>query len=79
MTSSNMLELSQILKQANLTRAVKTGQPEASGLLFDNLITTKELADYIGVSPKTIQNWVALRSIPFFKDWRENPFLEGNG
>ena len=36
-------------------------------MFFDNLITIEELADYIGVSQKTIRNWISLRSIPFLR------------
>ena len=43
------------------------GKTSEKELLFDNLITIRELADYIGVSPKTIQNWVAYRTIPFLR------------
>ena len=41
---------------------------------FDNLITIEELADYIGVSQKTIRNWVAMRSIPFLRIGRKTFF-----
>ncbi|MCZ0931646.1 MAG: helix-turn-helix domain-containing protein [Oligoflexia bacterium] len=43
-------------------------------MLFDNLITIEELADYIGVSQKTIRNWVAMRSIPFLRIGRKTFF-----
>ena len=43
-------------------------------VFFDNLITIEELADYIGVSQKTIRNWVALRSIPFLRIGRKTFF-----
>ena len=43
---------------------------------FDNLITIEELADYIGVSQKTIRNWVALRSIPFLRIGRKTFFIQ---
>ena len=67
MTPSDKLELSQILKQANLTRAAKTGQPEVSGLFFDNLINLETVSEILGVAPKTIHNWVYLRRIPYVK------------
>ena len=38
-----------------------------SDVFFDNLITIEELAHYIGVSQKTIRNWISLRSIPFLR------------
>ena len=37
------------------------------GLFFDNLITLKELSGGLGIAPKTIQNWMAKRQIPFVK------------
>ena len=43
---------------------------------FDNLITIEELADYIGVSQKTIRNWVALRSIPFLRIGKKTFFIQ---
>ena len=47
-----------------------------SDAFFDNLITIEELADYIGVSQKTIRNWVALRSIPFLRIGRKTFFIQ---
>ena len=50
---------------------------KASDVFFDNrinLITIEELANYIGVSSKTVQNWVALRSIPFLRIGRKTLF-----
>ena len=68
MTPGNTLGLSQILKQTNLkTRAAKTGQPEVSGLLFDNLINLETVSEILGVAPKTIHNWVYLRKVPYVK------------
>ncbi len=39
----------------------------SSARLFDNLglMTVEELAGSLGLSPKTIRNWVAKRQIPF--------------
>jgi len=50
---------------------------KASNVFFDNridLITIEELASNIGVSSKTVQNWVALRSIPFLRVGRRTLF-----
>ena len=47
---------------------------DKSGEFFENLITIEELADYIGVSQKTIRNWVAMRSIPFLRIGRKTFF-----
>ena len=35
--------------------------------LIENLVTVEELAGAIGVAPKTVRNWVALRQIPFLR------------
>ena len=50
---------------------------DKSGEFFENLITIEELADYIGVSQKTIRNWVAMRSIPFLRIGRKTFFTTG--
>ena len=50
------------------------GQKKPQAVFFDNLISIEELADYIGVSQKTIRNWVALRSIPFLRIGRKTFF-----
>ena len=42
-------------------------QKKPQAVFFDNLITIEELADYIGVSQKTIRNWISIRSIPFLR------------
>ena len=43
-------------------------------LLFENLITTEELAVIFRVSPQTIRNWVARRKIPYVQIGRRNLF-----
>ena len=59
------------LKSASKSATIKSPFLKPKALekeeLFDNLITIRELADYIGVSPKTVQNWVAYRTIPFVR------------
>ena len=80
----NQLELnfdkpcSQPLKNSSGQTKIKTPdlkeQTSEKKPLFDNLITIKELADYIGVSPKTVQNWVAYRTIPFMRIGRRTLF-----
>ena len=57
-----------------LEKALPVVRSSKKELLFDNLITIKELADYIGVSPKTVQNWVAYRTIPFMRIGRRTLF-----
>ena len=34
---------------------------------FDNLENVKTVAEWLGVAPKTIHNWVYLRKIPYVK------------
>ena len=34
---------------------------------FDNLISVKTVAEWLGVAPKTVHNWVYLRKLPFVK------------
>ena len=56
------------LKDAGSVRiASQSSGGKKSDAFFDNLITIEELADYIGVSQKTIRNWISLRSIPFLR------------
>ena len=50
---------------------------DKSGVFIENLITIEELADYIGVSQKTIRNWISLRSIPFLRIGRKTFFTTG--
>ena len=40
---------------------------EKRSLFFDNLITVQELAGAFGFAPKTIQNWIYLKKIPYVK------------
>ena len=61
-----------IAKNARI--ASRSSKNKKLDALFDNLITIEELADYIGVSQKTIRNWVAMRSIPFLRIGRKTFF-----
>ena len=54
-----------LFKSSNI-KARSSGDKK-SDAFFDNLITIEELADYIGVSQKTIRNWISLRTIPFLR------------
>ena len=47
---------------------------DASDSLFDNLITTEELAVIFRVHPQTIRNWVARGKIPHVQIGRRNLF-----
>ena len=42
-------------------------QSKEKELLFLNLINVKTVAEWLGVAPKTIHNWVYLRKIPYLK------------
>ena len=46
---------------------IACGDKKLSGLLFDNLISVKTVAERLGLAPKTIHNWVYLRKIPYVK------------
>ncbi|MCZ0933009.1 MAG: helix-turn-helix domain-containing protein [Oligoflexia bacterium] len=63
------------LKDAGSVRiASRSSDDKKLDAFFDNLIRIEELADYIGVSQKTIRNWVAMRSIPFLRIGRKTFF-----
>ena len=34
---------------------------------MEPLVTTKEVADFLGVSPRTVEAWVQARKIPHYK------------
>ena len=61
-------------KKTNLRKAAKTGRPDISGLLFDNLINVENVAEVLGVAPKTIRKWVSIRFIPFVRVGRRVMF-----
>ena len=52
------------IKQGKIIDSYST---ENQRLFFDNLITVQELARLLGFAPKTIQNWISLRRIPYLK------------
>ena len=63
---------------AKLKKACYLSRP-VSGLFFDNLIKrnlidVKTAGEICGVTPKTIHNWVSLRSIPYIKIGRKVMF-----
>ena len=70
----NALGLSQTKKQVKLKKAGHSSQPDASGLLFDNLINLETVSEILGVAPKTIHNWVYLRRLPYIKVGRKVMF-----
>ena len=68
------LRLSQKKKQVKKKKPGQTGQPDVSGLFFDNLINLETVSEVLGVAPKTIHNWVYLRKLPYIKVGRKVMF-----
>ncbi len=64
----NKKELKPIKKSSSLENTIR---PQKKGLFFDNLITIEELSENLGLSKKTLQNWVSLRKIPYVKIGRK--------
>ena len=71
---ANNKALSSCKRSVKLKKAGSPSRSVKSDVFFDNLITIEELAGCIGVSQKTIRNWVALRSIPFLRIGRKTFF-----
>ena len=68
LNSDDDFNLSKAKKRVSLKRVVALpNPPEDSGLLFDNLINVETTAEVLGVAPKTVRKWVAIRSIPFVR------------
>ena len=65
--------LSQFKKSVKFKVADKLS-PSEKDMLFDNLITTEELATIFRVAPQTIRNWIALGKIPSIQIGRRNLF-----
>ena len=74
LTQGDNKVLAKFKKSVKLKKAGSNISPSNKDMLFDNLITIEELAGYIGVSQKTIRNWVAMRSIPFLRIGRKTFF-----
>lgn len=51
---------------------------ESRAPIFDKLLTVEELADAIGITPKTIRNWVSRREIPHVKIGGKTRFRKGS-
>ena len=66
-------KLPKVLEEPEVRTASDEDSEEA--LLFDNLITTEELAVIFGLAPQTIRNWVALGKLPYVKIGKRNMFL----
>ena len=65
--------LSQFKKSVKFKVADKLS-PSEKDMLFDNLITTEELATIFRVAPQTIRNWIARGKIPSIQIGRRNLF-----
>lgn len=76
LTQGNAKELSKFKKRIKMKKAGRPSRP--SGLLFDNLITTEELATILRVHSQTIRNWVARGKIPHIQIGRRNLFQKGS-
>ena len=67
------LSLEQSFKEKQFSEAtlLKKNFPERQTLkkerLFDNLINVENVAEVLGVAPKTIRKWVSIRFIPFVR------------
>ncbi len=68
-----------LINECNSDKTVNTtGSTKDRTLFFENLITIDELAAELGIAPKTIRNWVALRKIPFIRLGRRTLFRQGS-
>ena len=79
LTQSNDKLLPQTKKSLRVKKAGSPSRPVLTSLLFDNrinenLIDVETLGKICGVAPKTIHNWVYLRSIPYIKVGRKVMF-----
>ena len=75
--SKNLKSWTKEISRSNLKKAGSFNRSSGDKKLdvfFENLITIEELADYIGVSQKTIRSRVAMRSIPFLRIGRKTCF-----
>ena len=60
-------ELSKFKERTRLKKAGNPSRSDNSDEFFDNLITVETTAEALGVAPKTIRKWVAIRVIPFVR------------
>ena len=60
--------MKKILKNNSQKSTLKsTIRPYNEDSFFDNIITIEEVAEALRLSPKTIQNWISARKIPFVR------------
>ena len=64
---SDASELSKFKERTRLKKAGNPSRSDNSDEFFDNLITVETTAEALGVAPKTIRKWVAIRVIPFVR------------
>ena len=65
------------LKSLSLDKSLKENTPRGISKkerLFDNLIDVENVAEVLGVAPKTIRKWVSIRFIPFVRVGRRVMF-----
>ena len=78
LTRSNAVQLSKPKRKARINKAGKMviSRPDAqvSGGFIDNLIDVENVAEVLGVAPKTIRKWVCIRFIPFVRVGRRVMF-----
>ena len=74
LTQGDKEVLAKFKKRTKLEWSEKGEKLIVSDVLFDNLITTEELATILRVSSQTIRNWVARRKIPCVRIGRKNLF-----
>jgi excisionase family DNA binding protein len=60
--NSNLFDRAWLSKKGSIGDMVTPSDP-----LIEKLITIEELAGALGIAPKTIRNWIALRRIPYMR------------
>ena len=78
LTRSNAIQLPKRKRKARLKKTgkafVSRSGAKVSGEFFDNLIDVENVAEVLGVAPKTIRKWVCIRFIPFVRVGRRVMF-----
>lgn len=68
-----------IKKERGWIVTAKVAKSEPTKRLFENLsdlMTIEEVADFLGKNPKTIKNWISMRTIPFVRNGNTNMILK---
>ncbi|MCY4512245.1 MAG: helix-turn-helix domain-containing protein [Bdellovibrionales bacterium] len=76
LTRGNAAQLSKSKRKARLKKAGKmvVSRSDNSDGFIDNLIDVENVAEVLGVAPKTIRKWVCIRFIPFVRIGRRVMF-----